>query len=312
MASFGAGVMSDTITLLDGGMGQELTRRSRLPATPLWSTQVLLDEPQLVADIHHDYIAAGADVITLASYSSTPCRFERVNADPGLFDVAQKAANDIALRAREAAGRDGVRIGGCLPPLFFSYRTDDIISAEESILTYRRIVAAQKDTADLFICETMSTIRELTCAVTAAAESGKPVWCAVTVDDADGSQLRSGEPVTEAADAAIEAGASAFLINCSFPEAVSAGLEALGRVSVPTGGYANGFTTIAPLQPGNTVEVLEARSDLGPEGYADHVDRWMDLGATIVGGCCEVGPAHIALLGRRLGKRVTTPPSGGS
>jgi len=294
--------MTNNITLLDGGMGQELQKRSRLPATPLWSTQVLLDEPQLVADIHRDYIAAGADVITLASYSSTPCRFERVDADPGLFEVAQRAANGIAQRAREAAGRENVRIGGCLPPLFFSYRTDDIIPADESMVIYRRIVAIQNDTADLFLCETMSTIQELTCAVTAAAESGKPVWCAVTVDDADGSRLRSGEPVAEAADAAAEAGASAFLINCSFPEAVTQGLRSLGPTNIATGGYANGFTTIEPLKESNTVDVLEARKDLNPEAYAGHAERWIELGATIVGGCCEVGPDHIAELGRRLGK----------
>lgn len=294
--------MSIEITLLDGGMGQELTRRSALPATPLWSTQVLLDEPDLVAAVHRDYIDAGAEVITLASYSTTPCRFQRVDADPGLFDVAQKAALDIAVRARDEGGRPDVRIGGCLPPLFFSYRTDDIIPADESLATYRRIVAAQREVVDLFLCETMSTIQELTAAVTAAAESGKPVWCGVTVDDADGSRLRSGEPVGEACDAARAAGASAFLLNCSFPEAVTTALETLGPVELPTGGYANGFTTVEPLKPGNTVEVLEARRDLDPQGYAAHVDRWLALGAAIVGGCCEVGPAHIAELARRLGK----------
>jgi homocysteine S-methyltransferase len=294
--------MTDTITLLDGGMGQELQHRSALPASPLWSTQVLLDEPHLVADIHRDYIAAGADLITLASYSTTPCRFERVGADSELFDVAQKAANDIATRARDAAGRSSVRIGGCLPPLFFSYRTEDMVGVEESMTTYRRIVAAQTDTVDVFLCETMSTIQELTCAVTAAAESGKPVWCGVTVDDADGSRLRSGEPVREAAGAAIAAGANAFLVNCSFPEAVTTALATLGRIDVPTGGYANGFTTIDPLQPNGTVDVLEARKDLNPQGYAAHVERWLANGATIVGGCCEVGPAHIAELARRLGK----------
>lgn len=297
--------MTDTITLLDGGMGQELRHRSAMPASPLWSTQVLLDEPHLVADIYGDYITAGAEVITLASYSSTPCRFERVGADPDLFDVAQKAANDIAIRARDMADRDGIRIGGCLPPLFFSYRTEDLVPAEESMATYRRIVAAQQDVADLFLCETMSTVQELTSAVTAAAESGKPVWCGVTVDDADGTRLRSGEPVTEAAEAAARAGASAFLINCSFPEAVTSALQALGDkgdIGMVTGGYANGFTTIAPLEPNGTVDVLEVRTDLDPSGYADHVDRWIGLGATIVGGCCEVGPAHIAEMARRLGK----------
>lgn len=294
--------MTDKITLLDGGMGQELQKRSAIPATPLWSTQVLLDEPHLVEDIHRDYIKSGAEVITLASYSSTPCRFQRVGADPDLFDVAQRAANDIAVRAREDAGREDVRIGGCLPPLFFSYRTEDLIGVDESMATYRRVVAAQRDVADLFLCETMSTIQELTCAVTAAAESGKPVWCGVTVDDADGSRLRSGEPVTEAAEAAISAGASAFLINCSFPEAVTRALKTLGRIAVATGGYANGFTTIAPLEANGTVDVLEARKDLDPEGYAGHVDQWIEAGATVVGGCCEVGPAHIAELARRLGR----------
>lgn len=291
--------MTEGITLLDGGMGQELQKRSALPATPLWSTQVLLDEPGLVGDIHRDYIAAGADVITLASYSTTPCRFERVDADPALFDVAQKAAIDIALAALEKAGREGVRIGGCLPPLFFSYRTDDIIPPEESMVTYRRIVAAQKDVVDLFLCETMSTIQELTCAVTAAAESGKPVWCGVTVDDADGTRLRSGEPVTEAAEAAVSAGASAFLINCSFPEAITQSMAALGSLGVPKGGYANGFTTIAPLEASNTVDVLEARTDLDPKAYAEHAGHWIRHGATIIGGCCEVGPDHIAELHRQ-------------
>jgi homocysteine S-methyltransferase len=293
---------SEIITLLDGGMGQELRHRSAMPASPLWSTQVLLDEPHLVADVHRDYIAAGADLITLASYSTTPCRFERTNADPNLFDVAQKAAMDIAVRARDESGRAGIRIGGCLPPLFFSYRTEDMVSVEECLATYRRIVATQKDVVDVFLCETMSTIQELQCAVTAAAESGKPVWCGVTVDDADGSHLRSGESVAEAARTAIDAGASAFLINCSFPEAVTTALATLGEVDVPTGGYANGFTTIAPLEANGTVDVLEVRNDLDPAGYAAHVDRWIDLGATIVGGCCEVGPAHIAEMARRLGK----------
>lgn len=294
--------MTSEITLLDGGMGQELRHRSAMPASPLWSTQVLLDEPQLVADIHRDYIAAGADVITLASYSTTPCRFERTNADPGLFDVAQKAAVQIAQRARDDAARSGVRIGGCLPPLFFSYRTEDLVPAEESMHTYRQIVAAQQDAVDLFLCETMSTIQEIRCAVTAAVESGKPVWCGVTVDDADGSRLRSGEPVADAAAIAIDNGASAFLINCSFPEAVTTALKALGKIEVPTGGYANGFTTIAPLMANGTVDVLQARTDLGPEDYAAHADRWISLGATIIGGCCEVGPAHISELARRFGK----------
>lgn len=53
------------ITLLDGGMGQELLRRSKRPATPMWSADIMLNEPNLVSDLHYDFIQAGASVITL-------------------------------------------------------------------------------------------------------------------------------------------------------------------------------------------------------------------------------------------------------
>ena len=66
------------------------------------------------------------------------------------------------------------------------------------------------------------------------------------------------------------------------------------------GGYANGFTAIDALVPGGNVDALSARTDLGPEAYGDFAMSWIDAGASIVGGCCEVGPAHIAHLHQRL------------
>ncbi|MFT4845855.1 MAG: S-methylmethionine-dependent homocysteine/selenocysteine methylase, partial [Cellvibrionaceae bacterium] len=65
------------ITLLDGGMGQELLRRSSRAITPLWSADIMLNEPKLVRDLHRDFIASGAQVITLNTYSATPQRLAR-------------------------------------------------------------------------------------------------------------------------------------------------------------------------------------------------------------------------------------------
>ena len=69
------------------------------------------------------------------------------------------------------------------------------------------------------------------------------------------------------------------------------------------GAYANGFTSISDSfkEAGASVDRLDVRKDLGPEEYADFAQQWADLGATIIGGCCEVGPAHIAEIVRRLG-----------
>ena len=287
-----------TIVLLDGGVGQELYRRSTRPAAPLWSVQVMMDEPHLVEAVHLDFIKAGARIITVNTYTATPHRLTREGL-PDKFEALQGAALAAAASAREKSGH-AVRIAGCLPPLVGSYRADLTPPEDECLANYRRIVAVQADHVDLFLCETMLSAAEARAATVAAAESGKPVWTALSVDDADGSVLRSGEGVAEGARAAVNAGAEAVLINCSSPEAVATAMLLLAGIGVPFGGYANGFVSIAAMQPGGTVEALEARDDLDPETYAGHAMGWVASGAAIVGGCCEIGPGHIAALGQRL------------
>ena len=287
-----------TVVLLDGGVGQELYRRSRRPASPLWSVQVMMDEPELVEAVHLDFIEAGARIITLNTYTATPHRLAREGVAE-TFDALHAAAAAAARAARERSGQT-VRIAGCLPPLVGSYRPDLTPPADVCLADYRRIVSVQADHVDLFLCETMLSAAEARAATTAAGESGRPVWTALSVDDADGTLLRSGEGVAEGAQAAIDAGAEAVLINCSSPEAVAAALPALAAAGVPFGAYANGFVFVGALQPGGTVDVLEARDDLDPPTYAGHAMAWVGAGAAIVGGCCEIGPAHIAALGHRL------------
>ncbi len=301
------------IALLDGGVGQELHRRSSLPSGPLWSTQVMIDEPELVETVHLEFIEAGARIITVNSYSATPHRLARAGRS-GMFGMLQDAALRAAQAARDRSGRD-ILIAGCLPPLAASYRPDLTLPENLCLADYRRIVAAQADRVDLFLCETLATVREARIATLAACESGRTVWTALTVDDADGTVLRSGEPVADGAFAALDAGASAVLINCSFPEAVARALPAMADIGAPLGAYANGFVSVEALEPGGPFDVLEARDDLGPEAYALYALDWAAAGATILGGCCEIGPAHIAELGRRLrleGYEVTAEPEYGA
>ncbi|MEX0430412.1 homocysteine S-methyltransferase family protein [Spiribacter insolitus] len=293
-----------TITLLDGGMGQELRKRMQAPATPLWSAQVMRDEPDLVAAVHRDYIAAGADVITVNTYVATPQRLAR-DGDPAWFDSLQKAALDAAHSARDKSDRR-VRIAGCLPPLVASYHAELVPDDATCQRDYARLVEVQAGGVDLFIAETMSLTREAVAAAHAGRQSGRPVWIAFTVDDQDGTRLRSGEPLADAASAVVEAGADAVLINCSAPEAVTTAMPILAGRGVPFGGYANGFEAAAELEAGGTVDALTARESMTPAVYAGHVRDWIDAGATIVGGCCEIGPAHIAALHRRF--RSPGPP----
>ncbi|WP_085310670.1 homocysteine S-methyltransferase family protein [Planktotalea arctica] len=287
------------ITLLDGGMGQELVHRAGDRPTPLWSTQVMLDRPGLVAEVHRDFYGAGASIATLNSYAIHRDRLAPVQREDQ-FDALHAMALDEAKAAREAHGSG--RIAGSLGPLGASYRPDVHPSAEIAVPLYSEVAALFAEQVDLLICETVVSLEHTRCVMEGAQAAGLPVWCAFSVDDEDGAKLRSGEPLVQAVQIAADMGAAALLANCSAPESIPAALGALARAGLPYGAYANGFTQItkAFLEDRPTVDALESRRDFTPEIYAGHVMGWIAQGATIVGGCCEVGPAHIAEIAKRL------------
>ncbi len=289
-----------TITLLDGGMGQELVARSVAEPTPLWATKVMLDEPELVQAIHADYFAAGAEIATVNSYAIHRDRLSPHGIEDQ-FETLHKAACELAKAARDAHG-SGL-IAGSLGPLGWSYTTDT--PPEDAADRFAEVAALQAPYVDFYLIETAASIEQAKAALDGGKTVGKPVWLAVSVDDTDGTKLRSGEPVADALDMALAGGADAFLINCATPEAVSQALEVVQGSPIPFGAYANGFTKIVQsfAKAGTTVKELTARKDLSPERYADFAQTWVDLGATIIGGCCEVGPAHIAELSRRFGQK---------
>lgn len=287
------------VILTDGGMGQELVRRSSSPPTPLWSARVLIDEPDLVRDLHREFIEAGARVVTINTYAATPERLAREGV-PELFKELQARGIELAKQARDEAGRTGVSIAGCLPPLFGSYAPKLTISYDETLAIYRRVVAEQAPHVDLFLCETMASAEEGRAAATAACEAGKPVWISWTLSDDAKGLLRSGETLDRAAEAVSDLPIAARLVNCSRPETIDAALGALKHLGAPVGAYANGFTATDALKHGGTVDVLHARHDLDPAAYAAFALGWVEAGLDIVGGCCEVGPSHIAALRDRL------------
>lgn len=296
------------ITILDGGMGQELVRRTTREITPLWSADIMLNEPALVRDLHLEFIDSGADVITLNTYTATPQRLER-DASISMLEPLHAAAMKAAKEAVALSGKDEVKIAGCLPPLVASYHPDLAPGYEQMLSSYQKLVALQAPASDIFICETMASIKEARAACTVAKASGKVVWVAFTLTDDDSGQLRSGEPLSTAIAEIGKLAPDAVLLNCSRPEAINAALPMLEKAECKTGIYANGFTSVNSLYPGTTVESLDKRKDLTPDMYADHALYWAGKGIDIIGGCCEIGPGHIAAVKEKLDNLITQKKS---
>jgi homocysteine S-methyltransferase len=288
-----------SITILDGGMGQELVRRSAAKPTPLWATQVMIDQPQIVQEIHADFFAAGAEIATTNTYAIHRDRLEGTGFEDRFEDL-HRIALDMAHAARDAHG-SGL-IAGAIGPLGASYRADLLPPHEKAVHLMAEVAHLIADRCDMVLFETLVSVAQTRVALEAVRNIHTPVWFAFSVDDEDGTRLRSGEPLSEAAE--LCDAAAALLANCSAPEAMPAAIKVLAPFGKPVGAYANAFTQITKdfLKDKPTVDALSPRRDMGPKPYADQAERWVAEGATIIGGCCETGPDHIAELARRFGK----------
>jgi S-methylmethionine-dependent homocysteine/selenocysteine methylase len=288
-----------TITILDGGMGQELLTRSAAQPTGLWSAQILMDDPDLVRAVHADYLDAGADVITTNSYVLHRDRLAPFGVEDR-FEELHSLACRLAVEARDAHGTG--LVAGSLGPNARSYRPDLALPEDQAVEAFAEIARLQVPYVDLLLCETMSSIEQARGAVLGALTVGLPVWLAVTVDDDDGTRLRSGQEISLVVELCNAMSLDTVLVNCSIPEAVDTAVGVLTGCSLRVGAYANGFTRIneAFLESGATVDLLQKRKDLDPEAYAGFAADWVTRGVGIVGGCCEVGPSHIALLAKRF------------
>ena len=288
------------LILLDGGMGQELINRGVSGQGVLWSAKALFDNPPAVQAVHEDYIRAGADVITTNSYACIRNNFAPLGLLDRLGEMNRLAAM-LARQARDKAGKN-VLIAGSMGPQNGSYRPDLVGAYDETEALYREQAGFLAPFVDLFICETMSCIREARAAATAALSTGKPVWLSWSIEDSGEARLRSGESVLEAWKDIDGMGISAVLLNCSPPEAIGKVLPELAALSnVPVGAYANAFTPIPEKWDfhGET-SIPPPRTDVTPQAYAEHAASWLKSGARIIGGCCEVGPSHIEYLNKTL------------
>jgi len=285
--------------ILDGGLGQELVKRAG-KATDLWSMQALLDNPDMVRAVHDDYFAAGAQIATTNTYSVLPDRLE----SKGLADKLRPMtvlACEMAVASRDAHGSG--QVAGSLGPIGFSYQPDKAPPAEQAAEIYADIARLHADYVDFHILETMASVDQARGGLMGAGVTGKPIYVSLSVDDSDGTKLRSGEPLTDAIAMLSAFNPAAVLINCSLPEAVSQGLPILNGHGFNLGAYANGFTGIHKQFNSihATVDLLKSRTDLGPAEYLAFAQDWAKSGVEIIGGCCEVGPAHIQLLAKELG-----------
>ena len=270
------------VRILDGAIGTELISRGLKLEAPGWSAGALTVAPDLLAEIHADYVRAGATLHTANTFRTQP---------RALGEGWVEALRAAVRIARDAVPR-GCEVLGSMAPVEDCYRPD--LSPGAAARPEHREIAAALATAgcDVLLCETFADGAEAIVAVEEAMATGLPVWLSLTAGPF-GDLLSPAELAQIAKDAAAT-GVERLLVNCIAATQIDAYVDAIGGFGVPIGVYANAGREDESLGWGAT-------SPRAAEAYASLAERWKDAGASVIGGCCGTGPLHIQALAERFG-----------
>ena len=284
--------------ILDGSMGNELLKREGKRSSGLWSAQFLIDSPELVKEVHQAYVDVGAQVITTNTYSTIPSYLKKEKKTHLMKDLIRKAG--IIARGVAEENHQKILVAGSLPPLDESYRPDLVPDEKEALPIYEELIEELNPFVDIFLCETVSSILEtsnILKAVRDKADKNKEIWLSWTLLEDKSGRLRSKETVEEAFQLAETFNPDAYLFNCTDPIAITEGIKKLSKLTdKPIGCYPNIFGVPLDWTLDNNVEVNPR--NLSIKQFIEYKKLWEDLGASIIGGCCGLGPDYIKAISK--------------
>lgn len=268
--------------LLDGATGSNLMAAGmpRGVCTEIW----VRDHKDVFLRLQKAYIEAGSQVIYAPTFGGN-----RISLSMHGLENEIEALNKTLVSYSLEAADDKVLVAGDLTTTGKMMAPAGELSYEQAFEVYQEQIHYLAEAGvDLLAVETMISIEETLAALDAALSvCDLPVMCSMTIES-DGSLFTGGRNIFEAALALESAGASAVGINCSVgPEQLVAIIRTLYEtVSIPV---------IAKPNAGMPVidDLGQAVYNMTPQDFALHMKTLVDMGASIVGGCCGTTPEFI-------------------
>ena len=287
--------------ILDGGMGQELLNRGLKPRGTLWSAEALIKKEyhQMIIDTHLDFINSGAEVIVTNTFTSRKGRLIQNNCLE-YFEIINKKAVELAMRARDISKKN-VLIAGGLPNQKQTYSANLGDDLEQIKLRFNEQAFFLKDDIDFFYLDVMGSGIECEIALESIAKYNLPVLVGVHIKD--NGRLPSGENITKIVQNFHNNKWLGIITACVSPIAYELVKDELKTLNLPYGFKLNAFDKIPENyvvtssnswgEEGNPNKILGINKDLNEKQFFNIVKNFMNEGATILGGCCEIKPSHI-------------------
>ena len=290
------------IRILDGGMGQELLSRGLISKGTLWSTSALLDEKfhDLLTRVHLSFIEAGADVIITNNFSSRRIRLIE-NKVENKFEYVNKKACEIANKARDVSKKN-ILIAGSLPPQNGTYVVDerDINFIKKDFNDQAKII---KPYVDFFYLDVISSGKEIEAACEVTEKMNMPILVGIHLKN--NGMLPSGETLSEIFRKYHSNNWIGVIAACVSLEIINNTIKEIKESNIPFGFKANLWKVKEPLPVHkfnnakfdevrkNPNEVMGKRNEITADIFYEFAKNQKENGATILGGCCNIGPEHI-------------------
>ncbi len=288
--------------ILDGGLATELESRGHDLADRLWSARLLSDAPQEIGSVHRTWLRAGADCITTASYqASIPGFIESGIQEERAVELLQRSVflaqaerdlfwNEMSKNRQRSRPLVAASVGpfGAYLANGAEYTGDYHVTKDQLRAFHgRRWRILASENPDVMLCETIPCLPELRVLAELAADTPEiPTWVSVCCRDeahiCDGTPLRQVVRYLNDQEAVDRIG-----VNCIPPRMVSGLINEI-RISTnkPVIVYPNSGESWEPRQ-----KVWKGDSSLAE--FPELGKQWRDQGATVIGGCCRIGPRHI-------------------
>ncbi len=287
-------LLNENTLVADGAMGTMLNARG--VSFEKCFDELNLTNPAVVAEVHREYIEAGAQIILTNTFSANRYKLEKHGLQDKLAAI-NTAGVELAKRVAAASFKD-VLIAGDLGPLGVRLAPFGRVQLEDA----RAAFAEQVDAlcaagVDLLVIETIADLYEAREAVQAAKEHcSKPVIVSVTFTR-DGRTILGDTP-EKAARVLAESGADVIGVNCSGGPAQL--LRILRQMKLAVGANSRPYFWVKPNAGWPEQVGGRIMYPADPEYFGDYALSFRAAGANIVGGCCGTTPRHIAAMRKAL------------
>lgn len=278
--------MSKDYVLLDGGLATALEDLGNTFTSELWTGELLKSAPDQIRNAHAAFVQAGAQIIITSTYQvSFPGCIAKGWAHQEVVD-ALKLSVQLARDAKAPLVAASIGPFGAYLADGSEYRGNYQVTEQELIDFHKeRLEILISCKPDYLAIETIPEIREARVLLNLLKELNNqiPVWIAFSCKDE--VHLCSGELFSDAAKISKELGAEYVGINCTSPELVTGLLESAKEY---------GPFVVYPNAGRTWNEKLKRLEGAAIKLSDQHIKEWAECGATIIGGCCGIGPKDIA------------------